>query len=736
MSTPLFQEALIEAKKLREAATIEAKNAVMESISPVIKQMIDREINVILEQEEPADMPPPAPPAPSPDAGAAAPIEPAGGPEADMAAPMPPAAVAAAAPPIASPNAQVLGTITTGPDGGQRITIPIDQLFQPEVKPAAAGTEMVPAPAEAANPTSPQPVQAPAPGPAEMSAPTEEMPKSLAEIYSAVSKLIAEQAAPAPAVDPNAPPAPAPAPAVDPNAPAPAPPAPVTAVDPNAPPAPPAPVAAVDPNAPPAPMAMPPAAPAPVPAAQPAPIAPAPTAAAPVVDPNAPPAPIQEYKNYKQKFEKLEEAVTGLRKTNKTNKTFIKESCEKEIYSLYTTLINLKENNAISPRLFSFNEERLELLHENLNLIYSYTKIPLLKGNNMQTKRKDSLKEFAKSLFEGAEGFEKSVGHVDPEGDAEGGDAEHAHKLSGNPHHVKAEAEKAKFPTKQKNEWPGKPSAESLLEQLEEEIAEFMSEDDDNQVEEEVVLELDANEVVAEAARSRKRLRALREQAEAEAEDDSLTLDIDLDGAGAEDINVNVNVNGEPVTGEEDEDMEGMEGMEDGEEDAGEDMEDMEDGEDMEDMEDGEEEAAALQEVRKLVRKELRLLESKGSEEEELKEDSEEDLKESVNENKALRGQLQETQLLTARSLYLNKIFVRDDLSGTQKRKIVEYLDSARTISEAKEVYNRIVKVLNTAKKSGMMNESVDGRRNLNEGRNEPGFDTTRWQILAGVKKS
>ena len=690
MSTPLFQEALIEAKKLREAATIEAKNAVMESISPVIKQMIDREINVILEQEEPADMPPPAPPAPSPDAGAAAPIEPAGGPEADMAAPMPPAAVAAAAPPIASPNAQVLGTITTGPDGGQRITIPIDQLFQPEVKPAAAGTEMAPVPAEAAEPTTPQPVQAPAPGPAEMSAPTEEMPKSLAEIYSAVSKLIAEQAAPAPAVDPNAPPAP-----------------------------PPAPVPVVDPNASPAPMAMPPAAPAPVPATQPAPIAPAPNAAAPVVDPNAPPAPIQEYKNYKQKFEKLEEAVTGLRKTNKTNKNFIKESCEKEIYSLYTTLINLKENNAISPRLFSFNEERLELLHENLNLIYSYTKIPLLKGNNMQTKRKDSLKEFAKSLFEGAEGFEKSVGHVDPEGDAEGGDAEHAHKLSGNPHHVKAEAEKAKFPTKQKNEWPGKPSAESLLEQLEEEIAEFMSEGEDEEMEEEVVLELDEKEVVAEAARSRKRLRALREQAEAE--DDSLTLDIDLDGAGAEDINVNVNVNGEPVVGDEDEGMEDMEDMEN--------MEDMEGAE--EEGEEEEEEEAALQEVRKLVRKELRLLEAKEEEEE-----GEEDVKESVNENKALRGQLQETQLLTARSLYLNKIFVRDDLSGTQKRKIVEYLDSARTISEAKEVYNRIVKVLNTAKKSGMMNESVDGRRNLNEGRNEPGFDTTRWQILAGVKKS
>ena len=701
MSTPLFQEALIEAKKLREAATAEAKNAVMEAISPVIKQMIDREINgIILEQEEPSpDAPPPSPPAPSPDAGAAAPIEPAGGPEADLSAPMPPAAVAAAAPPIASPNAQVLGTITTGPDGGQRITIPIDQLFQPEANPAVAGTNAVPEPEQV--PMAPEAGQPPAPP----EAAPEEMPKSLAEIYSAVSKLIAEQAAPAPTV---AAPPPAPMPQeqspVEPMMQTP----PVPGVTLPVPPVVPVPPAPTQTASAPAMEAVPPAGVATEP---PAPIAPVANAAAPV-------APIQEYKNYKQKFEKLEEAVTGLRKNSKTNKHFIKESCEKEIYSLYTTLINLKENNAISPRLFSFNEERLELLHENLNLIYSYTKIPLLKGNNMQTKRKDSLKEFAKSLFEGAEGFEKSVGHVDPEGDAEGGDAEHAHKLSGNPNHVKAEAEKAKFPTKQKNEWPGKPSAESLLEQLEEEIAEFMSEvedkdEDKDEDEDEVVLELDEREVVAEAARSRKRLRALREQAEADAEDDSLTLDIDLDGAGAEDVSVNVNVNGEPVTG--DEDMEDMDAGD--EEETGEEEGEEEEGE--------EEEEAALQEVRKLVRRELRLLESK-----------EESKEEEDNENKDLRGQLQETQLLTARSLYLNKIFVRDDLSGTQKRKIVEYLDSARTISEAKEVYNRIVKVLNTAKKSGMMNESVDGRRNLNEGRTEPGFDTSRWQILAGVKKS
>ena len=45
---------LIEAKKLREAAANEAKNAVLEAVSPLIKQMIDKEISgVILEQEEP-----------------------------------------------------------------------------------------------------------------------------------------------------------------------------------------------------------------------------------------------------------------------------------------------------------------------------------------------------------------------------------------------------------------------------------------------------------------------------------------------------------------------------------------------------------------------------------------------------------------------------------------------------------------------------------------------------------
>ena len=81
---------------------------------------------------------------------------------------------------------------------------------------------------------------------------------------------------------------------------------------------------------------------------------------------------------------------------------------------------------------------------------------------------------------------------------------------------------------------------------------------------------------------------------------------------------------------------------------------------------------------------------------------------------------------------------MRDDLSGTQKRKIVSYLDSARNLAEAKEIYNRVVRVLNTAKKSGMMNESASGRAVISETSQfvEPSFDISRWQMLAGMKKS
>jgi hypothetical protein len=330
---------------------------------------------------------------------------------------------------------------------------------------------------------------------------------------------------------------------------------------------------------------------------------------------------------------------------------------------------------------------------------------------------KNSLKDLVYALFEGAEGFEEPAGKVSLPAESEGGSSEHAHKVSGNPKGVKAEAESAPFRTKEKSEWPGKPSPESLLEQLEEEIGELMAEMEGEEEEEEMheeagaedeaVLELADEEVVMEARKARARLKALREQAE-----DKLSLTIDLDGVSGSDVsNVNVALDGEELDVDmEEEDMEEPEMGDKEEEEVDLHMGD----------EEMPEEEEALKEARKIVRK----VAGEAT---------------KLHENKVLREQLAETQLLTARSLYVNKLFVRDDLSGAQKRKIVEYLDSARTLAEAKEVYNRIVRVLNTAKKTGMMNESVEGRRILGEGAGqavEPSFDTSRWQVLAGVKKS
>lgn len=713
MSTPLFQEALIEAKKLREAAATEAKNAVLEAVSPLIKQMIDKEISgFIMEQEEPEpkaaeDAPPPPPPTPGPDAGATGPVDVKPSGDTELAKPpmpsMPPA-VASASPPILSPSAQVLGKIETDPvTNTQQLVIDVNSLFQNSEAPSEAGTTgatPTPAPDMAAPPPSPD-MSAPAMPP---SSPEEEPKKPegqeamVTEIYRAVQKLLAEQTAP-----PAAPPVPG-APPVDPAATPPAPPA-ATGM---APPVDPMNPAAVPPPAPPAAPGAPPVDPAAVPPpgappVVPPPITPAPNAAAPIV----------EYAMFKGQLEQLQSSVEGLRKRDGSRSSFVKEAHEKLMFSLYESLLGLKTKNAISPRLFALNEDRLGLLHENLDLITSYTQNPLVKGNIMRNK--NSVRDLVKKLFEGAEGFEDSVGHVDPAGESEGIKDEHAKRLSGNPKGVKAESEPAPFHTKKKNEWPSKPSPESLLEQLEEEINELMSEMGDDEggsdegmneqdEQDEVVLELSDESIMQEARSARRRLRALREQAEMDAEMDSeggedLSLTIDLKGVSGKNVNdIGVTLDGETL----DVDMDGEEGEE----------EDLEGQEDDGQEDDGQEPTTKVGMMAEARR--------------------------ARKESSVLRTQLNETQLLTARSLYLNKLFVRDDLSGTQKRKIVSYLDSARNLAEAKEIYNRVVRVLNTAKKSGMMNESASRRAVITETSQfvEPSFDISRWQMLAGMKKS
>jgi chromosome segregation ATPase len=75
----------------------------------------------------------------------------------------------------------------------------------------------------------------------------------------------------------------------------------------------------------------------------------------------------------------------------------------------------------------------------------------------------------------------------------------------------------------------------------------------------------------------------------------------------------------------------------------------------------------------------------------------EEDLNEAYSAVKYLRSKLSEVNLLNAKLLYVNKLF-RNNLTETQKVKIIETFDRAKTVREAKLVYSTLAESLSTKK--------------------------------------
>lgn len=114
---------------------------------------------------------------------------------------------------------------------------------------------------------------------------------------------------------------------------------------------------------------------------------------------------------------------------------------------------------------------------------------------------------------------------------------------------------------------------------------------------------------------------------------------------------------------------------------------------------------------------------------------------------KALRGmktQLSEMNLFNAKLLYANKLMQNRDLSIKQQRNIVESLDEAKTLGEAKILFESLSKSLvKSAPRSGnTMNESAT--RSVIGGSSRPvssaqpmneGVALDRWATLAGIKK-
>jgi len=105
-----------------------------------------------------------------------------------------------------------------------------------------------------------------------------------------------------------------------------------------------------------------------------------------------------------------------------------------------------------------------------------------------------------------------------------------------------------------------------------------------------------------------------------------------------------------------------------------------------------------------------------------------------------LRKKLAETNLFNAKLLFTNKILQTESLTGRQKAQVIEQLDAAETIREAKLVYESLAKALvkprRTVSEGRVLGSSSQATRaastqtkTLNEG-----IEAERWARLAGIK--
>ena len=108
----------------------------------------------------------------------------------------------------------------------------------------------------------------------------------------------------------------------------------------------------------------------------------------------------------------------------------------------------------------------------------------------------------------------------------------------------------------------------------------------------------------------------------------------------------------------------------------------------------------------------------------------------------SLRKKLAETNLFNAKLLYTNKLLQNEQLTSRQKAQVIKQLDTAKTVREAKLVYESLANTL--AGSSSQVNEGRDRQvigsgsratrpastQTLNEG-----YEAERWARLAGITK-
>lgn len=91
----------------------------------------------------------------------------------------------------------------------------------------------------------------------------------------------------------------------------------------------------------------------------------------------------------------------------------------------------------------------------------------------------------------------------------------------------------------------------------------------------------------------------------------------------------------------------------------------------------------------------------------EAKKKNKEELDEAIKTIQILRKELNESNLLNAKLLYVNKLFKAKNLTESQKVKVIASFDKAKTVKEAKAVFETLQENLNTAPAKKQIKENL-----------------------------
>lgn len=108
-----------------------------------------------------------------------------------------------------------------------------------------------------------------------------------------------------------------------------------------------------------------------------------------------------------------------------------------------------------------------------------------------------------------------------------------------------------------------------------------------------------------------------------------------------------------------------------------------------------------------------------------------------------LREKLAETNLANAKLMYANKLLQSEHLTSKQKSQVIDQLDAAKTVNEAKLVYESVVKTVSSSRNLregarqvlGSSSRATAAGTATKQATLTEGHEASRWAKLAGIEK-